>query len=173
MHFKRVKTSIVKKSIFYFFILLIGQSAAAQLAKFESSPRSMDIPPISITKAPDSTRFEKINIAKNKNVIIMVFSPDCDHCQHKVKDIMTNINLFKNTQIIMISNLGYLYVKKFYEEYKLAKYPNIVMGMDYRYQLGNFFNISSVPTLFLYNKNGKFIKTFNRDVPLQTIAKSL
>ncbi len=103
----------------------------------------------------------------------MVFSPDCDHCQHKIKEIVAHIGLFKNTQIVMISNLGYLYVKKFYEEYKLAKYPNIVMGMDYRYQLGNFFNIASVPALFLFNKNGKFVKTFDRDMPVQAIAKSL
>ena len=167
------KSINMKKSFLYILLFLIVNNAAAQLAKFESSARSPDLPAFSITKAPDSTRFEKANLQKNKDVIIMVFSPDCEHCQHKIKEIMAHIKLFKNTQIVMVSNLGYLYVKKFYQEYKLAQYPNIIMGMDYRYQLGSFFNIASVPTLFLYNKSGKFVKAFDRNVPVQTIAKSL
>jgi len=168
-----LKSINMKKSFLYIFLFLIVNRSAAQSSKLESSAKSPDMPAFSITKAPDSTRFERASLQKNKDVIIMVFSPDCEHCQLKIKEIMAHYNLFKNTQIVMVSNLGYLYVKKFYQEFKLAKYPNIVMGMDYKYQLGSFFNIASVPTLFLYNKKGKFVKTFDRNVPVQTIAKSL
>lgn len=103
----------------------------------------------------------------------MVFSPDCEHCQVRVKEIMANIKLFKNVQILMVSNLGYNYITRFYKEFKLARYPNIIMGMDYRYQLGNFFTITSVPVIFLYNKSGKFVQAFDRNVPLQKIAAAL
>lgn len=103
----------------------------------------------------------------------MVFSPDCEHCQVRVKEIMANIKLFKNVQIVMVSNLGYNYIARFYKEFKLARYPSIIMGMDYRYQVGNFFTISSVPVIFLYNKFGKFVQAFDRNVPLQKIAAAL
>jgi thioredoxin-related protein len=135
--------------------------------------RQPDIPPFSITKVPDSSRFEKTNLQKNKAVMIMVFSPDCEHCQHRVKEITENIKLLKNIQIVMVSNLGYNYVNRFYREFNIAKYQSIIMGMDYRYMIGNFFTIPSVPAIFLYNKNGKFVKAFDRDVPVKKIVAAL
>lgn len=148
--------------------LVIGQTNNSLMAA-----KQQDIPPFSINKAPDSSRFEKANLKKNKAVIIMVFSPDCDHCQVRVKEIMANNKLFKNIQIVMVSNLGYNYINRFYQEFKIAKYPNIIMGMDYQYKLGNFFTIPSVPAIFLYNKNGKFVKAFDRYVPIKKIIAAL
>ena len=73
----------------------------------------------------------------------------------------------------MISNLGYQYIKVFYKEFEIAKYPSITMGMDYRYLLGSFFNMEGLPSVFLYDKNGKFVKAFDRNAPVQTIAAAL
>ena len=39
--------------------------------------------------------------------------------------------------------------------------------------IGNFFTIGSVPAIFLYNKSGKFVKAFDRDVPVQKIPAAL
>ena len=105
--------------------------------------------------------------------MIVVFSPDCEHCQHEIKEIKSHIKLFKNAQIVMISNLGYQYIKVFYKEFDIAKYPNITMGMDYRYLLGSFFNIDGVPAVFVYDKNGKFVKAFDRKASVQAIAAAL
>jgi hypothetical protein len=73
----------------------------------------------------------------------------------------------------MVSNLGYDYINRFYKDFNMAKYPSITMGMDYRYIIGNFFTIGSVPAIFLYNKSGKFVKAFDRDVPVQKIPAAL
>jgi thioredoxin-related protein len=163
----------MNRIVFYLLFIIAGNTAQGQLATMQMAARQPGIPPFSITKAPDSSRFEKANLQKNKAVMIMVFSPDCDHCQHKIKDIMTNIKLFKNVQFVMVSNLGYNYVKRFYQEFNIVRYPNITMGMDYRFMIGNFFTIPSLPALFLYNKNGQFVKAFDRNVPVQKIAASL
>jgi thioredoxin-related protein len=167
------KFLLMYRIVIYLFFLLVGNTANAQLAPIQMTARQSGLPPFSITKAPDSSRFEKNNLQKNKAAMIMVFSPDCDHCQHKIKEIMANIKLFKNVQIVMISNLGYSYVKRFYQEFNVAKYPNITMGMDYRYMIGNFFTIPGLPAIFLYNKNGQFVKAFDRNVPVQKIAAAL
>lgn len=163
----------MKKIIIYILLFLAGNIALAQAGSSLSSAKFPNLPPFTITKVPDSTRFEKANLQKNKAVMIMVFSPDCEHCQQEVKEIIAHIKLFKNVQIVMVSNLGYHYINTFYKEFKIAKYPNIIMGMDYRYLLGSFFNIASLPAIFLYNKNGKFVKAFDRTVPVQKIAAAL
>jgi thioredoxin-related protein len=163
----------MNKFILYILFCLSANPLTAQSPVQPLTAKQPYLPPFSITKAPDSLKFEKANLQKNKAVMIMIFSPDCEHCQQKVKEIQTNIKLFKNIQIVMVSNLGYNYISRFYKEFNMAKYPGIIMGMDYRYVIGNYFTISSVPAIFLYNKNGKFVKAFNRDVPVQKIPAAL
>ncbi len=163
----------MKKTALYFLLLVSTNIGVAQSANSLLYPRSSTLPPFTIIKVPDSTRFEMANLQKNKAVMIVVFSPDCEHCQHEIKKIKANIKLFKNVQIVMISNLGYRYIKVFYKEFEMAKYPNIIMGMDYRYLLGSFFNMEGLPSVFLYDKNGKFIKAFDRKASVQTIAAAL
>lgn len=131
------------------------------------------VPPFNIIKVPDSTRFTKDNLKNKRATIIMVFSPDCDHCQHETKELIKNIELFKKVQIVMASPTAYPYIKKFYEEYEIAKYPNIIMGRDPAYYLGTFYKIRSFPAIFLYNKKGEFVSAFDGSVPVEKIAEAL
>ncbi|MBK7884076.1 MAG: redoxin domain-containing protein [Chitinophagaceae bacterium] len=71
------------------------------------------IPPFTLTKVPDSTKFSKADLQKRKATIIMIFSPDCEHCQHEVNELKANINLFKKIQIVMASPVDYKFVKNF------------------------------------------------------------
>jgi thioredoxin-related protein len=130
-------------------------------------------PPFKIMKVPDSTSFTKDDLGKKKATLFMIFSPDCDHCQHETKELLYHIGLFKKVQIIMSSHLSYSEIKKFYEEYKIADYPNITMGWDPGYFLGTFFHIRSFPALFLYDKKGNFVKAFDGSVPISEIAETL
>lgn len=103
----------------------------------------------------------------------MVFSPDCEHCQAETKEITENINLFKKVQIVMASPLDFDYIKKFYEEYNIAKYPTITMGRDPSYFLGTFYKIRSFPSIFIYDKKGKLRNWFSGSTPIEKILESL
>ena len=132
-----------------------------------------NVPPFTITKVPDSTKFAKANLSQKKPVLVMVFSPDCDHCIHETKELLAHMDLFKNVQIVLVAHLDFKDLEKFYEEYKLANYPNITLGRDYNYFFGTFFNIKFLPAIFLYNKKGKFVKAFDGSVPVMRIAAAL
>lgn len=131
------------------------------------------IPPFSIVKTADSTVFTKDDLAKKKATLIFIFSPDCDHCQIETKALTANIKLFKKAQIIMASNQGYTLLREFYNEYKIADYPNIIMGRDPSYFFGSFYKIRTFPSIFLYDKKGNFVKAFDGSVPVTTIASYL
>ncbi len=148
-------------------------SAKAQADSTLIYLRFPTVPPFSIIKVPDSTRFTKDNLQKKKATVIIIFSPDCDHCQHATKELTANIGLFKKTQIVMASSLEYSYLKKFYEEYKIAEHPNIIMGRDPSYFFGTFFRVRSFPAIFVYDKKGNFIQSFDGSVPVEKIAEVL
>ncbi len=131
------------------------------------------IPPFSITKVSDSSRFTREDLAKKKSTIIIIFSPDCDHCQQETKAITANIGLFKKAQIIMTSPLEHRLLKPFYEEYKIADYPSIIMGRDAHDFFGTFYNVKSYPSIFVYDKKGRFVKAFDGNSPVEKIAEVL
>lgn len=70
----------------------------------------------------------------------------------------------------MASPLDFGQIKQFYDDYKIADCPNIIMGRDPSYFLGSFYNIRSFPAMFLYDKKGKFVKAFDGSVPVTQIA---
>ncbi len=103
----------------------------------------------------------------------MVFSPDCDHCIHATENLLQNIKLFKNTQIVMATSLGFNHLLKFYTDFKLADYANIKVGLDNVYMLGTFYGIKSYPSIYVYDKKGNFKNSFEGTVSWKIIADAL
>ncbi len=162
------------KKILLAIILLVGfQQVEAQSDSIPVYKRFPLIPVFTIMTAPDSIKFTKDDLKKKKPTLIILFSPDCSHCQVATKDLLKNIELFKKVQIVMVSSFDFSHIKKFYEDYKIADYPNISMGRDGSYYLGTFYKIKSFPSLFLYNKKGKFVQSFEGDIKMETIAEAL
>lgn len=167
------KITRMKKGIILILICFICKAAIAQTDSSALYIQYPEIPPFSIMVAPDSTKFTKADLKKRKPALIIIFSPDCEHCQHETKDLLNNMELFKKLQIIMVSHLDFRSVKKFYVDYKIGDYPNITMGRDGAYMLGTFYKIHTFPTMFLYDKKGHFVKKFEGSIPVKKIAESL
>ncbi len=73
----------------------------------------------------------------------------------------------------MASSQEYAYIKKFYEEHKIADHPNIILGRDPSYFFGTFFRVRSFPAIFVYDKKGNFVQSFDGSVPVEKIAEAL
>lgn len=131
------------------------------------------IPSFKINNVADSSYFTKSNLQKKKPVIIILFSPDCEHCQVATKELIKKIDLFQHVQILMVSSLDYDIIKKFYQEYNIHHFPVITMGRDAGYYLGTFYRVTSFPSVFVYNKKGDFIKTYSGHLPVDEIARLL
>jgi len=131
------------------------------------------IPQFTILKASDSTKFTREDLEKRKSTVFIIFSPECDHCQHETKELTANINKFKNAQIVMVQYLPHDQMVKFYNDYQIAKYPNIIMGRDAKFFLPLFFKAESLPAIYVYDKKGKFKKAFLGSVKIEAIADAL
>jgi len=161
----------LKKYIFLLFITAIVANAG--LSQVDSSLlylRFPIVPSFKLTNVADSSFFTKDNLKRKKATIIIMFSPDCEHCQAETKELTEHIDLFKKAQIIMASPLDFNYLRKFYDEYKIADYPNITMGRDPSYFLGTFFKVRSFPAIFVYNKKGHLVTSFTGSTPVEQIA---
>ncbi len=133
--------------------------------------RFPNIPPFTLT-APDSSSVTRDNLAKHKKVLIMFFSPDCDHCQHQTEDIIKKMDDFKNIEIVMATYQPFEELVAFYNKYELAKYTNIKIGRDGNYFFPPFYNMKSLPYLALYNKKGELITTYEGNRRPDVILKA-
>ena len=153
--------------------MILGKVAVAQIDTSLLYLRFPIVPSFKLINVADSSIFTKNDLKKKRATIIMMFSPDCEHCQAETKELTAHMDLFKKVQIIMASPLDYNYIKKFYEEYKLADHKNIMMGRDPSYFLGTFFKVRSFPSVFVYDKKGNFVTSFVGSTPVEEIAAAL
>lgn len=164
------------KKIVLAFILLTSFLYSEAQVKEDSIPayeRIPTIPPFTIMTVPDSVRFAKEDLKKKKPLVIIVFSPDCEHCRQFTKKLLAQFKLVKKAQVVMYSVLPYELVKKFYEEDKIADYPGITVGRDINNFLGIFFNVRNFPTVIVYNKKGKFVKRLNGAVTVEQVVEAI
>ncbi len=153
----------MKKNLFLISVFFTAVNVMAQ----DSLPvykRFPTVPPFKIISVADSSFFVKSDLKNKKPTMIMIFSPDCDHCQHATRDLLANAERFKKTQVIMAAYAPYEMVKKFYQDFNIASQPNITMGIDQGYFLTSFYGIKSFPSVFFYDKKGKLTGLFERNV---------
>jgi hypothetical protein len=74
------------------------------------------LPPLKLLLTDSSTYFTKNDFKKKEDVLLMLFSPDCDHCQHETEEIIKHIDKFKNVQIVMATVMPFAAMKSFYGE---------------------------------------------------------
>ena len=163
----------MKKYILIFLIAVFAKQGFAQTDTSLLYLRFPIVPSFKLTNVADSSYFTKNDLKKKKATIIMMFSPDCEHCQAETKELTAHIDLFKKAQIIMASPLDFNYLRKFYDEYKIADYPTITMGRDPSYFLGTFYKVRSFPAIFVYNKKGKLVTSFTGSTPIEEIAAAI
>jgi thioredoxin-related protein len=129
-------------------------------------------PPVKLI-LPDKEIFTKDDLPKKKPVMLMIFSPDCEHCKHETEELIKNIQLFDKSEIVMATMLSFDSMMVFRERNKLANYKNIIVGQDTHFFLPVFFRIQNLPFLAFYDKKGKLISVFEGTMPVQKAAEEL
>jgi thioredoxin-related protein len=162
------------KKLFVILFIAIGFCAQAQTDSTKAPyQRFPFIPPFQLLKLDSTTWLTKEDLRKDQPLLLMFFSPDCDHCQHQMEDMLKEMDAFKNVQIVMATAQPFSMMKAFYEKYQLARYPNIYIGHDTKYILPPFFHMRQLPHLSLYNSKGDLITTYTGNVKPAELIKTL
>lgn len=129
-------------------------------------------PPVKLI-LPGNTTFTKDDLPKKKPVMLMVFSPMCEHCQKETEEIIKNIDKFSKSVIVMATMMPYDSMMSFRDKYKLPQYENIIVGQDTHFFLPTFFMITNLPFLAFYDKKGKLISVFEGSMPIEKATAEL
>ena len=129
------------------------------------------IPPLQLLLVDSITQFTEKDLEKNLPVFVILFSPDCDHCQKGTEELIEHIDEFRNIQIVMTTILPFDKMKDFYNKYQLDRFKNIIVGRDQSYILPTFFRIKNMPYFAFYDKKGNLIDTVEGALPIPKVLE--
>lgn len=87
---------------------------------------------------------------KGKNILVL-FQPDCDHCQHEAEDIEKQLAAFKDYKMYFVSAAPMPEIEKFATTYKLKGKENVVFGNTAAENVLNNFGPIPAPSIYIYN----------------------
>ena len=161
-----MKKSIVSYVTFLLILVMPG------LLQAQAKPVSKTFPVFDI-RLTDSSLFKSTSIKKGEPVMVIYFSPNCDHCQVFISQILKNMESFKNDKIVLVTYLDVAEVKKFESDYHLKNYKNIIAGTEgTNFTVKNFYDVGPFPFTALYDKN-LMLKTIYRQPPSMDELKNL
>ena len=156
-------------------LLIVGSSmaACAQVAGTATAPykRYPTLPPLQILLGDSTTKYTKDDLPRRKPVLLMLFSPDCSHCQHTAEELLKYKEEIKDIHIVMATLQSISQMNAFVEKYKLKELPNVVVGRDVYFLMPSFYNIKNLPYLAFYNKKGDLIRGFEGSMSIPNILK--
>lgn len=117
--------------------------------------------------------FSNENLINNTPVLFIYFNSECEFCNNEATMIKENIVAFKETQIIFISFEKPGAIKFFAQKHNLLNYDNIHFVHDIKADFSTTFDVKSLPSLILYDKNHALIERFKGQVKASTILKKL
>ncbi len=127
------------------------------------------LPPIQLLLGDSVTKYTKENIPEKKPVLVMMFSPDCSHCQHTAEEMYQRKEDLKDIQIVMATILPLYEMNSFMKKYKLNELENVVAGKDIYFLLPPFYSMKNFPYMALYNKKGNLIMGFEGSMPIEKL----
>ncbi len=164
----------MRKYILSLMMLQLCLSAWSQkdslLAPYQKFPF---YPPVKLLLPDSASYYTKDDLPKKTAIMLMLFNPECEHCQHETQEIIKNIDQFKEIQIVMATSQPFDSMMAFRERYKLADYKNIVVAQDTHFFLISYFMIHSLPFLAFFNKKKELISVFEGTMHIDKALEEL
>ena len=163
----------MRTKILFTLLLIFPFCGFSQTAEKAPYQKFRNFPPVKLL-LPDSTSyFTKADLAKKKAVLLILFSPMCEHCKHETTELLQNIDKFNNVQILMVTSLPFDSMLVFRENFKLAQYPNIVVAHDPQFFLIPYFQLSQMPFLAFYNRKKELISVHEGSMPIEKVIEEI
>lgn len=118
--------------------------------------------------------FKAEQLPVGKPILLVYFSPDCDHCAVLADQLFKEGNPFKKASIAMITFLSLDKVAQFNRKYATSTFKNVFVGTEGNtFFVRKYFGIMDMPFVALYDKDGNLLQKYERDIPFDSLSAKL
>ncbi|WP_162051792.1 TlpA family protein disulfide reductase [Pontibacter pamirensis] len=129
-----------------------------------------DLPMMSLTRLDGSSLMAKDLEGKT---VLVLFRPDCDHCQRETVQIRENLEAFEDYTIYFVSDAGLPQLSQFAREYDLADKNNIYFAQASVNDIIHTLGPVEAPSVFIYSEEGRLVGSFIGETPIEEIISAL
>ena len=120
----------------------------------------------------DSTYFFQKDLSTKKHTVIMLFSPDCDHCQSQTRALTDSMTIFSNTQFVMSTTLPFDKMKDFYRAFQLEKHKKqLKVGRDFLFFFSKYFQNHFLPFIAVYDARQNLKGVYEGNVSIKELLR--
>ncbi|WP_348823839.1 peroxiredoxin family protein [Flavobacterium aestuarii] len=117
--------------------------------------------------------FTKKDLKENIPTVFLYFNSECEHCQSEAIQIQENIEKFADIQLVFISFEEPKKIMAFAKKYKIDHYDTVTFLCDKQVSFATAFDVKSIPTVVIYDKNKKLLEKIKGEVKIDNILKKL
>lgn len=159
-----------KKKVYFFVVISVIFSSAL----FSSISARSQLMPSFKMQLSNGKVFSSKDLSQQKPVIIIYFSPDCEHCQILMDTLFKRITDFKKSHIVMVTFERANEVVDFEKHYQTSKYPNIKVGTEVPiFFFKTYYHLEHTPFTALFDKHGKLIVSYKDQTAVDDLIKRL
>lgn len=163
----------MKKISFFVFALLFTLSSFAQ-QKIDYQKKGSPMPNFYVNRM-DGGYIISSHLKKGKPVMIMIFSPQCEHCAYIIDSLKTVRDDVKTTQMLFVAEeRNKEYMEGFMETTKIkgdAMFRNI--GTNKGELIYAIYTNKILPQITFYDANHKLVKIFDGNYQFADVKKYL
>lgn len=152
-------------------LILLPFLAGAQ-SKTDYKKAGAPIPAFSIVK-PDGKTLTNRSLKPRKPVMLMIFSPTCDHCAHMIDTLKGLTANMQQTQLVLVTEARNKdQIRDFITKEELDKLPvfrNI--GWDGGNLIYDIYTYQLLPQVNVYNESHKLIRSFTGAFSLDSLKQ--
>ena len=92
-------------------------------------------------------------IPEGKKIILFYYSPTCPYCRAQMRDMVNNMEKFKDEQLYILTDANLSSIKIFAKYFDLENYQNVTIGRDTGIVIQSKYGLMSVPFTAYFDKN--------------------
>jgi peroxiredoxin len=124
-------------------------------------------------KTIEGKMFSNTDLKEKMPTVFLYFNSECEHCQSEATQIRDNVRKFTIAQLLFISFEEPKNIAAFATKYKLNHYDNINFLCDSKVSFATTFDVNSLPTVVIYDKNKKLVTKIKGETKVGNILKKL
>lgn len=109
----------------------------------------------------------------NKPSVIILFDPDCEHCQYEAEQLSKRNREFAHAGVYLLTTQTPVRARAFARHYGLDTLAMMHVGTLSPEESRVAFGPTSMPHLFIYGADGRLRKEFKGETKIETLLKYL
>ena len=155
-------------------LIILGCLTLFSTVAFAQDDKTLTtIPHFSFYNAMGNTFDEEDAFEPGAPFIMVYFSPTCEHCQQQAEWLSQRAGELAHIQFLYVTANAVKEVPAFDNQYFDGSGLNVKYGIDKDYMVDTYFGYTPVPTMYIFDAGGKFLKKFNKEVRVDDILMTL